>query len=185
MDIFIPIRTLNDELITLVPLFPSDFESLYLAASDPLIWEQHPNKDRYQRNVFKNYFDEAVNNKMAFKILDNNSGNIIGSSRFYEYNPELGSIAIGYTFLTRQYWGGKYNFALKNLMLQYAFNIVDRVIFHVGILNRRSQKAMEKIGAQLITEPQEYSRFDESKNVLFCITKTQWDDFLNRHNNRV
>jgi RimJ/RimL family protein N-acetyltransferase len=130
----------------------SDFENLYIAAADPLIWEQHPTPDRYKNEVFKLFFEEAINSKMAFKIIDKTSNSIIGSTRFYDYKAENKSIAIGYTFLTRAYWGGEFNKAIKKLMLTHAFEYVNDVYFHIGITNIRSQKAIEKIGAKKLGE---------------------------------
>jgi hypothetical protein len=46
----------NDNLISVVPLKESDFENLYAVAADPLIWEQHPNPDRYKKQVFEVFF---------------------------------------------------------------------------------------------------------------------------------
>ena len=48
--------TLENENVKLVPLQETDFERLYDVASDPLIWEQHPNKDRYKREIFQTFF---------------------------------------------------------------------------------------------------------------------------------
>ena len=56
-------------------------------------------------------------------------------------------VEIGWTFLARAYWGGRYNGEMKRLMLEHAFRSVDRVIFIIGPENRRSQRAVEKIGA--------------------------------------
>ena len=44
------------------------------------------------------------------------------------------------------HWGGRYNGEMKQLMLRHAFQFVDGVIFIIGVLNLRSQKAIEKIG---------------------------------------
>ena len=41
---------LANEWVTLIPLKETDFEKLYAIASDALIWEQHPNKNRYKNN---------------------------------------------------------------------------------------------------------------------------------------
>lgn len=49
----------NDQVI-LYPLQEQDFEEVYKVASDPEIWEQHPNKDRWQKEVFKNFFKGAM-----------------------------------------------------------------------------------------------------------------------------
>jgi RimJ/RimL family protein N-acetyltransferase len=143
---------LENELIKLRPLQEADFEELYLVASDPLIWEQHPNKMRYQRDVFQIYFDGALLSKGAFLILDSKTDEFIGSSRFYDLDEKEKSVLIGYTFIARKFWGIGYNKALKDLMLDYAFQYVNKVYFHIGAYNYRSQKAIEKMGAQKVAE---------------------------------
>jgi RimJ/RimL family protein N-acetyltransferase len=52
--------TLTGTLLELRPLRLDDFDALFAAASDPLIWEQHPESDRYERTVFQRYFDGAI-----------------------------------------------------------------------------------------------------------------------------
>lgn len=139
---------LRGKLLTLRPLLKSDFDELYLAASDPLIWEQHPEPLRYKREVFQKYLDSGFECGGAFVISDNKTRKIIGSSRFYEYSKEKKEITIGYTFLKKEYWGGVYNKELKDLMITHAFMEVETIFFVVGPKNLRSQKAMGKIGAQ-------------------------------------
>ena len=135
------------ELLELRPLRPDDWDALFAVASDPKIWEQHPASDRYTEPVFRQFFREAMESGGAFVILDRATGEIIGSSRYFGYVPEKREIEIGWTFLARSCWGGKYNGELKRLMLDHAFQFVDRVLFFVGPNNLRSQKALEKIGA--------------------------------------
>src|SRR5688500_6410043 len=118
-------QPLENDLIRLIPLSETDFESLYAVASDPLVWEQHPNKDRYKREVFEKFFEGAMASKGAFKVMDVQTGNVIGSTRFYNYTPETKTILIGYSFLAKSYWGGRYNPAMKKLMMDYAFRFVD------------------------------------------------------------
>ena len=129
------------------PLRADDWEELFAAASDPLIWAQHPESDRYKEDVFRRYFQGAIDSGGAFVILDAADGRVIGSSRFAGYDESASEIEIGWTFLTRSYWGGACNRELKQLMLQHAFQFVDRVLFIVGPGNLRSQRALEKIGA--------------------------------------
>jgi N-acetyltransferase len=138
--------TLKGELLELRPLRPEDFADLFAVASDPLIWEQHPAKDRYKGEVFKIFFREALESGGALVAIDNKDGRVIGSSRFDGYDPEKREIEIGWTFLARSHWGGVFNGEMKSLMLQHAFRFVDSVIFRVGTQNWRSQKAVEKIG---------------------------------------
>src|SRR6266576_329530 len=137
---------LKGELIELRPLASEDWDDLFSVASDPLIWEQHPESDRYKEDVFKIFFREALECGGAFVIIDTKSQQIIGSTRFYGYAPEKSEIEIGWTFLARKYWVGRYNRELKQLMLAHAFEFVENVVFLVGENNVRSQKATEKVG---------------------------------------
>jgi RimJ/RimL family protein N-acetyltransferase len=139
--------TLKGELLEARPLRPEDFHDLYAVAADPLIWEQHPARDRYNEEVFKVFFREAVQSGGALIVLDAKDGRVIGSSRFYGYDEAKSEIEIGWTFLARSHWGGTFNRELKRLMLRHAFQYVDRVVFLVGPQNLRSQRAVEKIGA--------------------------------------
>lgn len=138
--------TLRGKLIELRPLGPADWESLFAAASDPLIWEQHPESDRYKPDVFRRYFDGALACGGAFAVVERRTGRIIGSTRYHAYDEQADEIEIGWTFLARAYWGGVYNQEMKRLLLDHAFRFVSRVVFLVGPANHRSQRAMEKIG---------------------------------------
>jgi RimJ/RimL family protein N-acetyltransferase len=137
---------LRGELLGLRPLQPLDFHDLYAVASDPLIWEQHPIKDRYKEKVFKGFFREALESGGALIATDAKNGEIIGSSRFHGYDKQKSEIEIGWTFLARSRWGGICNREMKQLMLRHAFKFVNSVIFLIGPQNLRSQRAMEKIG---------------------------------------
>jgi RimJ/RimL family protein N-acetyltransferase len=137
---------LKGQLLDLRPLQPDDFHQLYAVASDPLIWEQHPAKDRYKEDVFQAFFREALESGGALIAFDSRNGQVIGSSRFHGYDQHKSEIEIGWTFLARSHWGGAYNREMKQLMLQHAFQFVANVIFVIGPQNLRSQKAVERIG---------------------------------------
>jgi len=139
---------LEGNLLQLRPMRPEDFAELYAVASDPLIWEQHPSSDRYKREVFQQFFREGLESGGALIAIDKQDGRVIGSSRYYGYSQEKSEIEIGWTFLARSYWGGRYNGEMKQLMLDHAFRFVKSVIFLIGPTNIRSQKAVEKIGAK-------------------------------------
>ena len=141
--------TLTGERLELRPLLPEDFEALFAAASDPLIWEVHPEPSRYKREVFEGFFAEALKSKGALAVFDRSTGRMIGSSRYYDLDAEKSEIIIGYTFLSRSHWGGSFNREMKALMLDHAFRFVKVVLFHVGENNIRSRMAMEKIGGVL------------------------------------
>jgi RimJ/RimL family protein N-acetyltransferase len=168
--------TLTGTLLELRPLRPGDFDALFAAASDPLIWEQHPESDRYERTVFQRYFDGAIESRGAFAIIERASGRIIGSSRYWNLKPAESEVEIGWTFLERAFWGGRYNAELKALMLAHAFRFVERVVFVVGENNVRSQKAVRKLGAELVAS-EERAAPDGSmrRNVIFALTRPKPD----------
>jgi RimJ/RimL family protein N-acetyltransferase len=168
--------TIENRLVRLEPLLADDFDALYAVAADPLIWEQHPNKNRYQREIFATYFKGAIESRGAVRVFDTVTGELIGCSRYYDLDEAQRAVAIGYTFIARSHWGGQYNGALKALMLEHAFRCVDRVIFHVGAGNLRSRKAMEKLGGVLIGEvAMSYHGEPAHQNVVYKIDAADWD----------
>ena len=144
--------TLENEDVLLTPLREEDFEALYLVAADPKVWEQHPNKDRWQRDVFETFFRGAIESKGAFKIVDKRTGEIAGSTRFYNYDQNKRSVMIGYTFYATKFWGKGLNPAVKQLMLRHISPFVEKVQFHIGATNFRSQVAIQRLGAKKIGE---------------------------------
>jgi len=160
---------LQGKRLELRPLRRADWEALYAVASDPLIWEQHPARNRHELEVFRAFFDEALAGGTAFVVVDRANGLVIGSSRFHGYDEAKSEVEIGWTFLARLYWGGVYNGELKQLMLDHAFRFVDSVIFVVGPRNLRSQRAVAKLGAVLTTD--EPPRDGDNDRLVFRLTK--------------
>lgn len=138
---------LQGEHLLLRPLTVEDFDALFKVASDPLIWEQHPNSDRYKRDVFEKFFSDAMASGGALVAIDRATNEVIGSSRYFGLDEENSEIEIGWTFLARKCWGGFINGEMKKLMLEHAFKYVKNVVFMIGPNNMRSRKAVEKIGA--------------------------------------
>lgn len=138
---------LAGERLSLRPLVEPDFEPLLRAASDPLIWEQHPDRLRWTRERFEPYFRSGLESRGALVIEGRGTGEVLGSTRYRDHKPSESSVEIGYTFLTRVCWGKGFNDELKRLMLGHAFRFVDTVVFVVGKDNRRSRRAVEKLGA--------------------------------------
>jgi len=159
------------KLLQLRPLNEDDFAGLFKAASDPLIWEQHPEKDRYREDVFRKFFEGAIKSGGAFAVIDNENGTIIGSSRYHGFNEAESEIEIGWTFLARKYWGGIYNREMKDLMLKHAFRFVENVVVIIGPENLRARKAVEKLGAVLIGK-----RSDDTgkERVIYRLTRSDY-----------
>src|SRR5207237_5743547 len=115
--------------LQLHPRHTDECNALCRLAADPLIWEQHPERNRYQEATFRAFFEEALASGGALVALDRANGRIIGSSRYHGYDAERSVIEIGWSFLARAYWGGRYNGEMKRLMVEHAYRSVKRVIF--------------------------------------------------------
>ena len=50
---------LRGKLLELRPVRSDDFDALYVVASDPLVWEQHPARDRHEESIFRTFFRDA------------------------------------------------------------------------------------------------------------------------------
>ncbi len=162
--------TLVGPCVTLRPLVAADFEALHAAASDPLIWEQHPQPERWQRDVFRTaFFEGAVASGSAFVVLDNASGAIIGSTRYYDWQSQERSIAVGFTFLARAWWGGPTNQEVKQLLLDHAWHWADTVWFHIGVQNLRSRRALEKLGGRFSHVEERSSGGALVSTAFYCI----------------
>ena len=166
---------LENDLVILEPLNQNDFENLYSAAADPKVWEQHPNKNRYKREVFQIFFDGAIESKGAFKIIFKETNQVIGSSRFYDYDENDASIIVGYTFYSTDSWGKGINPSVKKLMFDYIFQFVDKIYLHVGANNIRSQIAVQRLDCTKIQEELVAYYGEEPKlNFVYEMTKENW-----------
>lgn len=172
---------LEGERLLLRPLCDDDWDALFAVASDPLVWEQHPAHDRWQEPVFRAFFDDAKANGGALVAIDkakaDGAGAVIGSSRFEGLDAAGGgSVEIGWTFLARSHWGGRYNHEMKRLMLAHALASVAECRFLVGESNTRSRRALERIGARLTDRTENRVMADGTviPHLTYAITR---DDF--------
>ena len=162
---------LGGDLVHLSPIRVDDHDALFAVAKDPLIWEQHPARDRYKPEVYRALFEQGLASGGALTVRDAKTGEVIGSTRFYDYRPAERSVAIGYTFLSRKYWGGTYNPEMKRLLLAHAFGFVDRVWFHIGAQNIRSRTAIGRIGAVLSHEVTADPAFGDKDMAYYVIDR--------------
>lgn len=164
--------TLVGELLELRPMRPGDFDALYAIASDPLLWEQHPAKERAERHGFEQWFEEATASGGALVAVERTGGRVIGTSRFDHFDAAQGQVEIGWTFLDRSLWGGRCNGEMKRLMIEHAFAVVDAVVFRVHSGNIRSQRAVEKLGARRVGT--ELSRNGHGENYVYRLDPSAW-----------
>jgi RimJ/RimL family protein N-acetyltransferase len=163
--------TLPGALITLRPAVAEDFEPLYGIASDPELWAQHPQRDRWQRPIFEQLFHDGLTSRGMLVAVDRANGSLVGSSRFYDLNESEQALTVGYTFVARSAWGTGVNSEMKQLMLDYAFGWAETVCFYVGIDNLRSRKAVEKLGARYLRSEQ---RHWAVLHAIYTLSREDW-----------
>lgn len=168
--------TLKNALVTIRPIATEDFEALYDVANDPLIWKLHQNPDRHELSIFKQFFKDALNSKGAFVIIDNSTKRVIGSSRYKMPGVTMEAVEIGWSFLSREYWGGVYNKSFKSLMITYAFQYFEYILFHIHEGNFRSQKAVEKLGGILLDKngSLSYLHTESKTGLTYILHKTNY-----------
>jgi N-acetyltransferase len=168
---------LTGKTLHLRPLTEADRAAMTAAASDPLIWELHPAVDRHLPEKFQPYFDKLLAAGGTLVVIDRADGGVIGWSSYGELRPEVREVEIGWTFLTRAYWGGATNREMKALMLNHAFASLDIVVFRVAADNLRSRGAMEKIGGILIDRPAEIIFEGRAiPHVVYAIEKVDFEE---------
>lgn len=110
---------------------------------------QHPPQDAHQAAV---QIAQAVAepDRQPYAQRLRTDGTFVGTTSFYEINPELRAIAIGHTWLARSFWRTAVNTESKLIMLTRAFETLgaERVVWHTDVLNLRSQAAIERLGAE-------------------------------------
>ena len=159
---------LEDCFLSLSQIKKESFEDLYLVASDPVIWEQHPESDRWKKEKFSIFFFFFLPNKFGLLLIfDTHNNPIFGSTRFYSYNKIDKAIRIGFTFISQKYWGTSTNFYVKKMMLDYTFKYLEKVYFDIGTNNFRSRKAVEKLGAILFSD-------NKKGDVVYILTKKKF-----------
>lgn len=142
--------TLQKGPVKLELLSECHIDRLRHAASDPLIW-QHHKVDYHQPEMFNDRWLRSAFEKMQAKkryvFVVYFEGEIIGSTSYYDIDPDKLEMKIGYTWYNPAYWGQGINPVVKRLMLKYAFEDLnfDRVLFCIDTENKRSRASLAKL----------------------------------------
>ena len=115
--------------------------------------------------------------ELPFAIVSD--GRVVGSTRFYDIDLSVPTLAIGYTFHAASVWRSHVNTANKRLMLGHAFDTLgaQSVFFHTSHLNLRSQAAIERLGAKLDGILRAHKRHKDGtlrNTITYSITAPEW-----------
>ncbi|PWT70709.1 MAG: N-acetyltransferase [Bacteroidetes bacterium] len=145
---------LTGEVVQIVPLYEAHFLSLKSLAADKRIW-QHYVFDGSDPARFSKVLDSAMEEKAKgtqypFTVVLRDSGEVVGSTRLMNIQPDQRKVEIGFTWFGSDFWGSVVNIEAKLLLLTYCFErlLTVRVQFRTDENNIRSRKAIEKIGGK-------------------------------------
>lgn len=143
---------LEGSVIDLIPLEREHLEDLYAAAADKDLWALIPTDCSDKETFYKTYefalSERETGNQYPFVIRHKQTNKLIGSTRLFEIHPSDKKLEIGWTWITKDYWGTTINLECKLLLLTYCFEALktNRVQLKTKDTNFRSRKAIEKIG---------------------------------------
>ncbi len=145
--------TLHDDRVRLEPLTSGHAPALERAAADgelgALTYTSVPGPGQADRYVASALAGAAAGHMLPFAVVDVASGGVVGSTRYYEIDLTVPRLAIGYTWYAQSFHRTYVNRACKRLLLRHAFETLGcaAVAFHTDVLNLRSQRAIEALGA--------------------------------------
>jgi RimJ/RimL family protein N-acetyltransferase/nitroimidazol reductase NimA-like FMN-containing flavoprotein (pyridoxamine 5'-phosphate oxidase superfamily) len=140
--------------VTLEPLDMSHVDGLFAAIADDDVFEFLPRETPRSREAMAGLVAEALRMhqtgyRVPYVTLDARTGEVIGSTSYYAIDEDNRGLAIGHTMIAKSRWRSGVNTESKLLMLRHAFDVLGavRVEWHTDADNRRSQRAIERLGA--------------------------------------
>ncbi len=184
MPALAPLR-LEDDFVALEPLTTDHASALETAAADGELWNlwftSAPAPGQAAAYIAKALEGHAAGHMLPFVVREKSTGEIVGTTRFYEFVPELPRVAIGYTWYARRWQKSHLNTACKRLLLKHAFESLGCVAveFHTDHRNLDSQRAIERLGARRDGVLRNHKRRPDGTlrdTVCFSIIASEWPD---------
>ncbi|WP_423973504.1 GNAT family N-acetyltransferase [Kingella oralis] len=149
MQKFLAPVTLSANQVRLEPLALQHEAGLRQAVQDGELWKMLVTTAPAPENV-AHYIQAALNTRMAFAVVDETTGEVVGTTAFYQPDADIRRVYIGYTWYRQSAWRTRINTTCKYLLLAHAFDTLDcRVVcWETDSLNTRSQAAIERLGAK-------------------------------------
>ena len=146
--------TLEGRHVRLEPLLAEHEEALIAAASDGELWNSTvtivPSRATMAAYIEAALHGQARGRELPFVIVRKTLGEVVGTTRFYEIEPNDRRVAIGYTWLSKSMQRTAVNTESKLLLLTHAFENwrCIRVELITDILNQQSRTAILRLGAR-------------------------------------
>lgn len=175
--------------IRLEPLKIDHLQGLFEAGQDAAIWSYMPSTVRSIESM-ADWIEKALSNQekgldLPFVVIDQNTGEILGSTRFLDIAPKDRGLEIGFTWYTPRVWRTSVNTEAKYLLLKHCFETLKtiRVQFKTHHLNLASQKAIERIGGVkegILRNHRIQEDGSIRHSVYYSILDTEWETIKER-----
>lgn len=175
--------TLRGNTVTLRPLAPTDNAALLRAASDGELWKQWytsvPSASSIERYLDKAFSDRDAGVALPFAVIDNASGELIGSTRFCNADVVNQRVEIGYTWYAKRHQRTAANTECKLLLLTHAFEDRDAIAVELRTNwhNHASRQAIARLGAKqdgVLRNHQKMPNGGYRDTVVFSIVNYEW-----------
>ncbi|WP_243048281.1 GNAT family N-acetyltransferase [Dyella sp. RRB7] len=176
---------LEDDYVALEPLSPGHAPALESAAADGELWKlwftSAPAPGETAAYIAKALDGQAAGQMLPFAVREKRTGEIIGTTRFYDFVSEPPRVAIGYTWYAKRWQKSHVNTACKRLLFKHAFETLGCVAveLHTDHRNLDSQRAIERLGAQREGVLRNHKRRPDGSlrhTVCFSVIDSEWPD---------
>ena len=146
--------TLQGQFVKLVPLTLEHRDALVSAASDGKLWDlwftSVPNEERVDDYLTMAFEQQSLGRALPFAVIDKNTDEVIGSTRFCNIDSKNRRLEIGYTWYAKRFQRTGVNTECKKLLLSYAFETLNviAVEFRTHWHNQASRNAIARLGAK-------------------------------------
>jgi RimJ/RimL family protein N-acetyltransferase len=175
--------TLSGKHVTLQPLGAEHAPALGEAASDGKLWQlwytSVPSPEETNAYVNKALAARERDGVLAFVVRDNNSDQIIGSTRYCNVDDINRRLEIGNTWYAKRAQRTAINTECKFLLLRHAFEQLDAIAveFRTHWHNHRSREAILRLGAKQDGVLRHHNRSADGAyrdTVVFSIIHPEW-----------
>ena len=145
---------MSGDLVTLVPMQPHHKDALVDAATDGRLWElwytEIPSPDTIDGYIAFALREKDEGRMLPFVVVENATGNVIGSTRYLEAEPDNRRLSIGYTWYSKRFQRTGVNTECKLLLLSHAFEELHAIAieFRTHWHNHASRNAISRLGAK-------------------------------------
>ncbi|WP_295541108.1 GNAT family protein [uncultured Pseudacidovorax sp.] len=145
---------LSERGVRLVPLAAQHESSLRAAAADGALWNIRVTSVPEPENTAA-YIAQALKmredgNRLAFAVLDEASGTVLGTTSYHDIVPAIRRVEIGYTWYAQRVQRTHVNTSCKLMLLRHAFETLHCHVvgWRTDNFNFASQRAIERLGAK-------------------------------------